>query len=243
MNTNLLKKRGIKVETIFRTIKAKAETEGEGTEPKQEGTEPTPQPPVNFEELIAKARKEEKDKLYPQIDGYKKQVADMTTLHNNTLLEMASKDKMIEDLQKQIKELSETKATPEDVNQLANQIQTLQLENQALKEAQVDVEALTQSINSEWEVKLYREQKLREVGNVVIPELVSGNTKEEIDNSIELSKQRYAEIVQGARGGQPYVPASNVSTKSYSIKDVNPLDIRNMSAEEWAEKRKSLGLK
>ena len=220
---------------MFKNNKAKAE--GEGTEP--QGTEP----PVNFEELIAKARQEEKAKLYPQIDSYKKQVADITALHNNTLLEMASKDKTIEELETRVKELSETKATPEDVNQLANQVQALQLENQSLKDAQVDVEALKQSINSEWEVKLYREQRLREVGNTVIPELVNGNTKEEIDNALELSKQRYTEIVQGARGTNNPLPASNVSTKSYAIKDINPVDIRNMSAEEWAERRKSLGLR
>ena len=242
MKTNFLRKYGINVENLFAVIKAKAEqSNGEEPQGNPQGGEQTPQ--VNFEELISKARKEEKDKLYPQIEGYKKQVADMTTLHNNTLLEMANKDKTIEELENKVKELSETKATPEDVDQLTNQIQTLQLENQQLKESQVNVEELTNQINATWEVKLYREQKLREVGNTVIPELVNGNTKEEIDQSIELSQQRYNEIIQGHTGTRVSLPASNVNTQKYSIKDINPLDIQSMSMEEWAEKRKAMGLR
>ena len=250
MKFNLLRKYGINVENLCAVIKAKAEdnnnngeAEPNNQEPNQgEGnkTEPTP---VNFEELISKARQEEKAKLYPQIEGYKKQVNNMTTLHNNTLLEMASKDKKIEELENKIVELSQTKATPEDVDQLTNQIQTLQLENQQLKESQVNVEELTNQINAEWEVKLYREQKLREVGNTVIPELVTGNTKEEIDQTLELSQQRYNEIIQSQGAGKVHIPASNINTQKYSIKDINPLDIRNMSMEEWAEKRKAMGLK
>lgn len=246
MKTKFLNKYGINVENLFTIIKAKAEqSTGEGGEPQdtQDNAQNNGEPQVNFEELISKARKEEKDKLYPQIEGYKKQVADMTNLHNNTLLEMANKDKTIEELQNKVNELSETKATPEEVNQLTSQIQNLQLENQQLKEAQVDVEALTNSINSGWEVKLYREQKLREVGNTVIPELVNGNTKEEIDQSIALSQQRYNEIVQNHGGTVVSLPASNINTQKYSIKDINPLDVENMSMEEWAEKRKTMGLR
>lgn len=253
MKHNLLKRQGINVEKLFAVIKAKAET-SQGEAPNDDSTQATgnetdnttgnqENSTVNFEELISKARKEEKDKLYPQIQGYKKQVDDLTSLHNNTLLDMASKDKTIEELNKRIEELSQTKATPEDVAQLTSQIQALQLENQQLKESQVNVEELTTKINSEWEVKLYREQKLREVGNTVIPELVNGATKEEIDQSLELSQQRFREIVQQNHGGIGSLPSSNINTNKYTIKDINPLDVRNMSMEEWAEKRKAMGLK
>lgn len=250
----LFKKYGIKVETIFGIMKAKAEeapngdnnasTGNEGGESNTDdnNTGNDDNHTVNYEELIAKARKEEKDKMYKTVEDLKKQTKSLTDIHNKTLLDVASKDNKIAELEKQIKDLKKQKATPEDVEKLTRTVQELQIENQNLKDSQVNVEELKQKIDSEWEVKLYREQKLREVGNTVIPELVTGATKEEIDASIEVSQQRFTELVGSVRGNS-YVPPANVNTQKYALKDVNPLDIQDMTMDDWAKQRALLGLK
>ena len=53
------------------------------------GSEPAPAPLYNFENLIAQARKEEKDKLYPKIKKLEKELQVMTKSNNDNLLEVA----------------------------------------------------------------------------------------------------------------------------------------------------------
>ena len=109
----------------------------------------------------------------------------------------------------------------------------------------VDVDALTESIRGEYDVKLYREQRLREVGETVIPELVMGTTKEEIDASITNAQARFNDIIakHGATHVTPTVTPNNVNTQSLNVKDLSVEDISRMTPEEWAEKRKMLGFK
>lgn len=57
--------------------------------------DPKPMGTVNFEELIAKARQEEKDKLYPEIQSWKEK-------HNNLLLVIAERDAKIKELEGEI---------------------------------------------------------------------------------------------------------------------------------------------
>ena len=46
-------------------------------------------PSINYEDLIAKARREEKDKHYKTIEKLKTQVSTLTEQHNNDLLKIA----------------------------------------------------------------------------------------------------------------------------------------------------------
>ena len=41
------------------------------------------------------------------------------------------------------------------------------------------------------ELESYKKEKLAEAGQEIIPDLVHGSTKEEIDQTVELAKQRY----------------------------------------------------
>ena len=45
-------------------------------------------PVVNYEDLIAKARKEEKDKLYSQLQGKDSKINDLTEKNNSLLLDL-----------------------------------------------------------------------------------------------------------------------------------------------------------
>ena len=80
-------------------------------DPNGGGNNPTPNPsqsqtaPVNFEQLIAKAREEEKNKLYPTIEKLKTENATYIQTHNEDLIAIGTKDKEIERLNSEIKTL------------------------------------------------------------------------------------------------------------------------------------------
>ncbi len=65
--------------------------------------------PINYEDLISKARKEEKDKLYPQIESLKTQINSWTEKANTHLITIAEKDSEIAELKKQVETLKNSK--------------------------------------------------------------------------------------------------------------------------------------
>lgn len=223
---------------------AKAEEPEQGSEPK---SQPETTKTVNFEDLITKARAEEKAKLYPKIQKLEGEKAELVEKNNKLLLDLGTKDAQISDLQSQIKEVKSNKETTESetVKALNDEIETLKATIKQMEENVIDVDALTESIRGEYDVKLYREQRLREVGETVIPELVMGTTKEEVDESITKAQERFNEILtkHGAVQVTPTVTPNNVNTQSLNVKDVSVEDISRMSVTEWAEKRKMLGFK
>ena len=84
--------------------------------------ETTPKQQINYEELIAIARREEKDKLYPQISRLKEDLKVMTKLNNDNLLKIAELEKSkgdngakeIEKLNKEIVKLEKKKADADE---------------------------------------------------------------------------------------------------------------------------------
>jgi hypothetical protein len=214
--------------------------EGDSTQGSQENYQ------VNFEDLITKARKEEKDKLYPQIKDLKKANEDLTEKNNKNLLSVESKDKEIADLKAKIEELqtSTSKSDSDAVKTLKKEVKDLKATIADMETTKVNVEEIEGRIKDEYEVRLYREQKLREAGEGVIPELVTGLTKEDIDASVKASQERYQSIIKGVVStAVNHMPVNNANTGKMSMADFKPEDIANMSPAEWAEKRKVLGLK
>ena len=82
------------VKKIISTISLKAFAD-EGGEP--DGAEPKTTPTINYEDLIAKARKEEKEKQYKAIEKLKTQANTLTEQHNNDLLKIADLEKQLKD--------------------------------------------------------------------------------------------------------------------------------------------------
>lgn len=214
---------------------------------------PTPtQSTINFEDLIAKARKEEKEKLYPQINSLKEEVAKITEKYNKALLTIEELKEDKEKLEKTITELknASNKSNDEKIVELNKEIEKLQKEIERLnaEKNSVNPQEIEEKIRNEYEVKLYREKVLREAveNNVgLIPELVTGTTKEEIDNSLEVSKKRYEEIVGKVASTNFNIPpvntnVSKISSKEFSMEDLIKLDPKSP---EYKELRKKLGLK
>lgn len=167
-----------------------------GQEPPAPQTPPAPNPAstsqltepsqINYEELIARARKEEKDKLYTQIKTLKDDLKEMTKQNNKNLLEAGTLKAEIDNLK--------NGGDSEEVTTLKNKIKELEGTIETLKQQSTDEETIRQQVEQEYEVKLYRTEQLvkDEVKDAILPmfmETVTGATKEEIDASIEKAKE------------------------------------------------------
>ena len=112
-------------------------------DPNGGGTNPTPNPsqsqtaPVNFEQLIAKAREEEKNKLYPTIEKLKTENATYIQTHNEDLIAIGTKDKEIERLNSEIKTLQSQLDGKESeaLKSLKKELKAAQDELQTLKDS------------------------------------------------------------------------------------------------------------
>jgi len=218
--------------------------------------------PINYEDLIARARKEEKEKLYPKIKSLEEKIVDMTNTINNHLLTIGGKDTVIADLQAKLKEPKGDET--EVVKNLKSQISNLEKQLEDLKSKQpqeVDEEALRTTIRTEieneYEVKLYRIEKLAEAGeDILTPELVIGTTKEEIDQSIESQKTKTLEIkqklgiideegniIKPSTKKPKATPNNPPKNKGQEKVDLEYLASLDPASTEYAEVRKKLGLR
>lgn len=231
--------------------------------------EPAPQPqvtpqqsqPINYEDLIKKARQEEKDKLYPQIEAERNKTRELTEKNNDLLLKVGQLQSDYDRVKAELDSIKEGKGIKESevVTKLKEDNANLKKEYDALKNSVVDENLLRQEIEKEvkaqYEVELYKVEKMSsdEFKGQIIPELVTGTTKEEIDESLEHSKNRYLELIGGVpqQGGTsqvnpqqvPTPPAGNPTVQNFTQGVVTTDDINAMTPEQWAEYRVKLGLR
>ena len=176
---------------------------GSPTEPTPSNTPSNQNSQINFEDLMARARKEEKDKLYPQIQKLKDDLKAMTDYNNANLLKIGElQDKLA---------AYESGGESEEVKTLKQKIADLEKENKQLKESQPNVEEIKAQCKAEYEVELYKVQQLGtdDVKNTILPMFlndITGKTKEEIDASIQSAKEKTEQVkeqlgVGGENGG------------------------------------------
>lgn len=238
------------------SLRAFAEEGGEGDNNSQQT------PTINYEDLIAKARKEEKEKQYKTIEKLKAQINTLTEQHNNDLLAKADLEKKLQEANEkltkagsgdseEVKTLKETiKGLEKEKSDLEKQLQDVYNDTTSREEVEAEVRA---QLESEYEVKTYKATKMAELkDDLLVPELVFGNTKEEIDASIQSALNRSAEIKKnlGLNADNkpskrtPKSPAnpsvSKVQDKEISLERLATLDVRS---QEYAELRKQLGLR
>ena len=231
--------------------------------------EENPEPPknegntVNYEQLIAQARREEKEKLYPQIEKLKAQAEVLTKQVNEALLAKGAVEKELADLKD-----SQKKGDSEEVTKLKALVEALKSENENLKKNAVSEEDLRKKLEEEYQVKLYAKDKLAENKDKILSvfaEKVVGNTKEEIDSAIEKAIASSDEIrkelgvedkkdskkkdkdSEGKKESksQNNPPAPNPQggegeKGKFDLEYIQSLDPRS---EEYAKWRKSVGLK
>lgn len=243
-----------KMTSLFMTAYAEenptpTEPEVTPTEPKAtEPTEPTPSTSSNegFETLIARARKEERDKLYGEITKLKQDRENLTNVNvdlnkeiSGLKADLSTAEKKVESLEEEAKSGTKSNRT---VVELQGEVRKLKSE---LKKAESGKEEEVSRISLEHhrEVAVLKAQA---EGAGIIPELITGNTKEEIDASIESSKTRYQEIV--SQNARPTANTNPFTMPRATQSGSNPAqpsfkDVASMTPAEYAEYRKEIGIK
>lgn len=256
------------IEELFRGVMSKVSKSVFADEDptSNEGGHTPPAPALNFEDLIQKARKEEKDKLYPKMTALQTQVNTLTEQHNTDLLTIAELKDKLEEAQK-VNGGDESEA----MKTLKGQISTLEKDKKDLEKKVKDYEkipvvneeelraTIEQEFETKFKVKEYRmEQLSKHKDDIFTPELVIGNTNEEIDASIQREIERSNEIKNrlGYTGATQTPPANNqqartprtpsnpsVSRIQDSQLDINKLATMDVRSPEYAQLRQQLGLK
>lgn len=238
--------------TLFLNVFAE---EGETIEGENKETE-KPNVVINYEDLIAKARKEEKEKQYSTIEKLKEQINTLTEQHNKDLLEKATLEKQVQELKNQSAEIKGDDS--KTVIALKDRIRELEENNKMLEEKtnnqpiikKEDIEKEIRSeLEKEYEVKNYKLEKLAEYkDDILVPELVFGSTKEEIDNSINSALERSKQIRESlniSSRKKANIPPANPSSSTIQDKEVSfeKLATMDIRSNEYKELRKQLGLK
>jgi len=163
-------------------------------------TEPTPQtPPQGWQSLVEKARKEEKDKVMPQIESLKAKLE---------ASERASADREAEILR------LKASATPEEASRASLARMEQSLRETSEKTAKLESElALTREVAAQelrnMGLKLHREKVIAEK-KVLLPELVTGSTEAEIEAAAETALRRQNELAEAARAQVRQEQSANV---------------------------------
>lgn len=147
---------------------------------------------VSEEEIqrrVQAARKEEKDKLYPKIEELSNLVKEQQEYIREQKEKQAEEEKKAADAaeKRRLAKLSEEERESEARKKLEEQLKEEREAREALEKRIAEKERATQ-------LEEYRKGALRAAGDRVIPELVVGNSEEEIDAAVETAKAKYEEI-------------------------------------------------
>ena len=218
-------------------------------------TEEAPAPAQKFytEEDLAKVRSQEKDKLYPVVDQLKAEVAALKKEKEEKAARKAA-----EEAEKLAKKAEKEKAKIEedlgakDLIKLKEQEWAEQLERE--RQERERAFALLERERTYADLQSYRQQVLDQERDNIIPELVdliSGNTREELQASVDSLKERSARILESAqaamqnarkemRGTSTTLPAAGPLETNSENRQFTAEDIQSMSVQEYAKYRSRL---
>lgn len=211
-------------------------------------------PPVNYEDLIAKAREQEKGKLYPEIEKLKGENVKLIEKNNSLLLTVGEKEQIQRELEKAISQLETKVKQYEEEGKMSMEkdktVEALQKEIEALKAENAKKDEEFKAFINKAEVASHMSAKIKEAQlDEDLIELVQGNTKEEVDASIAkavaLQEKIKAKYVAPKAPTPDNVPLPKPNTAVLGIeqlKTVKPSDIMTMDRDAWKKMRKDLGL-
>lgn len=191
---------------------------------------------AQVEDMLTKARKEEKDKLYKSLEKAK--------LEAKTL--QSERDKVLEDLNSAKDRLQTLQdSNMSDIEKVNRQIDLLAEQNELLKKQVESVSLQAEKRLRDSELKSYRDQQIKASG-LLFPELVEGQSREEIDASINKLLEREqsvrSEIEDKIRGeaavNVPRPMSPEVSSPNTSVGD--RYRISKMSRDEYSAYRQKL---
>jgi DNA repair exonuclease SbcCD ATPase subunit len=208
------------------------------------------------EEDIAKARSQEKAKLYPQLEKIQNElVALRKEKEERDILEAEKAAKRAE---REAQREAEKKAKLEEEMNVKQLLKTKEQEWQARLEeeraAREQAFAMLQLEKEYNELQSYRQSRLAQEQDNIIPELldlVNGNSRDEIEQSIAGLKERSAKIFESVQTANQQVrkemKGASINASSSGLLDndlgqrtYSPEDLRNMPMTEYAKNRDSL---
>ena len=202
---------------------------------------------------LAKARAQEKAKLYPQME---KMAAELEALKKAQAEEAerraAKKAEREREEQEKAKAKEENELSFKELLKKKEQEFQAQIEQERLEREQAI--ALLDKERKFQELTNYRQQRIEQERDSIVPQLidlVNGNTKEEIEQSIENLKTKSSAIMQDVQqtvlsarqqmpGARVTAPASGPLDNDSEQQITTPDSIREMSMADYARQRAKL---
>ena len=135
---------------------------------------------AQLDEMLKKARQQEKDKLYRSLKDANEQSEQLKSEHERVQKEYLK-------TQERLKTLQDDKMS--DLEKVNKQIEAIIAENEALRQKIDSVSKEADERITKSQVNAYKQDRIKSEG-LLFSDLVSGNTKEEIDASITAIKER-----------------------------------------------------
>lgn len=205
---------------------------------------------------LAKARAQEKEKLYPQLEKLKEE---LSLLKQREQEREAEEQKRREERKKREAELAKKKKEEEEAELEVRQLlskkeQEWQEQLEAERQEREKAFALLEQERRFQQVMNYRSARLEQERDNIIPELIdmiSGNSEDEIEQSILALKEKSAKIFDSVAqasvqtrkdmvGARVTVPASGPLDNDSEQRTYSPTDISNMSMADYAKNRAKL---
>ena len=205
---------------------------------------------------IAKAREQEKAKLYPQMEKMKEELARLARERDEQVAREAEREQRIADEEAQRiaakKEAEESELSFKDLLKKKEQEFTAQLEQERLERERAI--ALLEQERKFQELMNYRTSRIEQERDGIVPELVDlieGDSQEAIEQSISILKEKSVRILESAQqamqsarqqmaGPRITAPAAGPLDNDSSQQSFTPDSIRDMSMADYAKQRAKL---
>jgi hypothetical protein len=211
---------------------------------------PTSNEPAGYtSEDLARVRAQEKEKLYPQLEKMKDELAALKREKEERDAQEAAHRSALEEAQrrKEEEELDVRSLLEKKEKEFSSQLEAERLERERAF-------ALLEQERNYQDLMNYRSQRLEEERENIMPELIDlidGSSPEDIERSIAGLKDRSARIVESAQtamssarremtGSRITSPAAGPLDNDPEKRPVTPDDVRNMSLADYAKNRARL---
>lgn len=233
--------------------------------------EPAPQEPVKDSEEhyfskddVQKIRQQEKDKMYKRLEeadtrvkAMEEQLTLLSSERERAIKEAEERARKEAELlrQREMEELSakELLSKREDeFNQRINQVeQEWSLKFQELEQQRQAQDALLEKERYMQQLESYRQRRIQAESETIIPELrdlISGNTEDEIENSIAVLRDRSTAIIESIqqastprlKGAPVTAPPVGPLDTQMEYQTLSAEDIRNMPMDQYVKMRDRL---
>jgi hypothetical protein len=221
-----------------------------------ESQTPSSSAPGYTAEDIARARSQEKEKLYPQVEKLKEELALLKQREAEREAEEARRkdERKARDAEAAKKKKEEEEAELSAKELLVRKEQELMALVQEERSEREKALALLEQERRFQQLMNYRSQRIEQERDGIIPELidmVQGGDENEIEQSISALKEKSAKIFEAVSqasvqsrkemvGSRVTVPASGPLDNDSEQRSFSPDDISNMSLADYAKNRAKL---